>query len=112
METVQIAGAAIILAGLTIALWCVIMFAVIGWGTPLPFAPPRRLVLTGPYRFVRHPGYLGAILGALATPLVLGSAWLVVSTLFAFLSRNWMSWLKSLAQRETEQTQDLLVARY
>lgn len=35
----------------------------------------HRVVTTGPYRFVRHPGYLGAILGALATPLMLGSAW-------------------------------------
>jgi protein-S-isoprenylcysteine O-methyltransferase Ste14 len=29
----------------------------------------------GPYRFVRHPGYLGAIVPALATPLALGSLW-------------------------------------
>lgn len=38
----------------------------------------HRVVTTGPYRFVRHPGYLGAILGALATPLMLGSAWTFV----------------------------------
>jgi protein-S-isoprenylcysteine O-methyltransferase Ste14 len=29
----------------------------------------------GPYRFVRHPGYLGTIVSALATPLALGSLW-------------------------------------
>jgi protein-S-isoprenylcysteine O-methyltransferase Ste14 len=38
----------------------------------------HRVVTTGPYRFVRHPGYLGAILGALATPLMLGSVWTFV----------------------------------
>jgi protein-S-isoprenylcysteine O-methyltransferase Ste14 len=38
----------------------------------------HRVVTTGPYRFVRHPGYLAAILGALATPLMLGSAWTFV----------------------------------
>lgn len=32
----------------------------------------------GPYRYVRHPGYLGAILFDLATPLILGSAWALV----------------------------------
>jgi protein-S-isoprenylcysteine O-methyltransferase Ste14 len=29
----------------------------------------------GPYRFVRHPGYLGGLLYTLATPLLLGSFW-------------------------------------
>jgi protein-S-isoprenylcysteine O-methyltransferase Ste14 len=36
----------------------------------------HQVVTTGPYRFVRHPGYVGALLGALAAPLVLGSAWM------------------------------------
>lgn len=35
----------------------------------------HRVVATGPYRIVRHPGYLGFIVGALATPGMLGSAW-------------------------------------
>ncbi|MCC6699640.1 MAG: isoprenylcysteine carboxylmethyltransferase family protein [Candidatus Hydrogenedentes bacterium] len=35
----------------------------------------HRVVTTGPYQVVRHPGYLGGILGALAGPLLLGSAW-------------------------------------
>jgi protein-S-isoprenylcysteine O-methyltransferase Ste14 len=38
----------------------------------------HRVVTTGPYRLVRHPGYLGAILGTLATPPMLGSAWTFV----------------------------------
>jgi protein-S-isoprenylcysteine O-methyltransferase Ste14 len=29
----------------------------------------------GPYRFVRHPGYVGAIVSNLATPFLLGSLW-------------------------------------
>ena len=33
---------------------------------------------TGPYRFVRHPGYVGAILQSLAVPLVLGSPWALI----------------------------------
>ena len=38
----------------------------------------HRVVSTGPYRFVRHPGYLGAIVGAFVTPLMLGSVWTFV----------------------------------
>jgi protein-S-isoprenylcysteine O-methyltransferase Ste14 len=32
----------------------------------------------GPYRFVRHPGYVGFILGGVGTPLLLGSVWALV----------------------------------
>jgi len=32
----------------------------------------------GPYRFVRHPGYAGFILGGLGIPLLLGSRWALV----------------------------------
>jgi protein-S-isoprenylcysteine O-methyltransferase Ste14 len=34
---------------------------------------------------VRHPGYAGALLGALGAPLVLGSAWMLVPTAAAAL---------------------------
>jgi protein-S-isoprenylcysteine O-methyltransferase Ste14 len=35
-------------------------------------------VSDGPYRFVRHPGYAGAVLGYLGLPLLLNSAWAFV----------------------------------
>lgn len=59
-EFAQIAGLAIGTIGAVIALWCVATFSTIGKGTPAPFDPPRRLVVRGPYRFVRNPMYIGA----------------------------------------------------
>jgi protein-S-isoprenylcysteine O-methyltransferase Ste14 len=52
----------------------------------------HRVVTTGPYRHVRHPGYLTAILGALVTPWMLGSLWTfvpagLVAALFAMRTR-------------------------
>ena len=35
----------------------------------------HTVITSGPYRFVRHPGYLGTILCYLFTPLLLGSWW-------------------------------------
>ena len=38
----------------------------------------HSVATSGPYQFVRHPGYAGAILYQLATPLMLGSLWALV----------------------------------
>jgi protein-S-isoprenylcysteine O-methyltransferase Ste14 len=38
----------------------------------------HRVCETGPYRWIRHPGYLGMLLSLLAFPLVLQSYWAFV----------------------------------
>jgi protein-S-isoprenylcysteine O-methyltransferase Ste14 len=56
----QVAGMIMVAIGTAIALWCVVTFVFIGKGTPAPFDPPRKLVIRGPYQFVRNPMYIGA----------------------------------------------------
>jgi len=70
----QILGIILGSAGAIIALSCVAAFAWIGKGTPAPFDPPRRLVVRGPYRFVRNPMYIGAAL-ALAGAALFFRSW-------------------------------------
>ena len=44
----------------------------------------HRVIESGPYRIVRHPGYLATILGlVLPTPLLLGSWWAFIPTIWA-----------------------------
>jgi len=39
----------------------------------------HKVVTTGPYRIVRHPGYVGAILVTVSTPLIIGSVFGLVA---------------------------------
>jgi protein-S-isoprenylcysteine O-methyltransferase Ste14 len=70
LGALEYAGVAVAVAGGALALWCIVTFMVIGRGTPAPFDPPRRLVVRGPYRYVRNPMYLGAVLALCGAALV------------------------------------------
>jgi len=69
----QIAGLVLAAAGAVLAVSCILSFVFIGRGTPAPFDPPRRLVVRGPYKFVRNPMYVGAATLLLGTALYYGS---------------------------------------
>jgi len=45
----------------------------------------HTVVSEGPYRFVRHPGYLGSIVACIATPLILNSLWALIPAGLAIL---------------------------
>ena len=46
----------------------------------------HRVIDTGPYRFVRHPGYVGFFGWALSAPLLLGSWWAFVPALLSLVA--------------------------
>ncbi|NQU04529.1 MAG: isoprenylcysteine carboxylmethyltransferase family protein [Calditrichaeota bacterium] len=73
--------------GAVLALWCVVAFTALGRGTPAPFDPPRLLVITGPYRFVRNPMYIGAVIALAGAALFYESLLLLAySVLFLIIT--------------------------
>jgi protein-S-isoprenylcysteine O-methyltransferase Ste14 len=74
----QVAGVALLAAGLGVLANTIVHFAVEGLGTPFPAAPTEHLVVGGLYRYVRNPMYLAVIATILGQAATLGRPELVV----------------------------------
>ena len=72
------AGAVVFVLASALGLWSGVTMSVVGRGTPLPAAMANRLVVAGPYRFIRNPMAVAGFVQGAAVGLLLGS-WLVVA---------------------------------
>ena len=72
--------------GGVILLWSFWNFLVQGRGTPAPIDPPKALVATGFYRYVRNPMYVGILLVLLGHFLWLMFVWLLSYAAIVFLA--------------------------
>ena len=70
-----------LVTGLGIFLWALASNAYFSEGVRIQEERGHPVAMGGPYRFVRHPGYSGAIFSQLSTPLLLGSIWAFVPSL-------------------------------
>ena len=69
----RVIGGILIAAGLPILLDSFARFALQGLGTPAPVMPPRHLVVTGFYRYVRNPMYVAVTALIIGQGLLFGS---------------------------------------
>ena len=97
---VRVFGAVLLAAGLVALIQAFWRFVVEGLGTPAPVAAPDRLVVGGPYRYVRNPMYvavLAVIIGQallLGQPILLAYAvvlWLIVASFVRFYEEPTLS---------------------
>jgi protein-S-isoprenylcysteine O-methyltransferase Ste14 len=98
----QIAGLVLVIAGAALAVSCVLVFALVGKGTPAPFDPPRRLVVRGPYRIVRNPMYLGAATALAGAALYYRSVALAAYVVgFIIITNAFVRWYEEPILRRT-----------
>jgi protein-S-isoprenylcysteine O-methyltransferase Ste14 len=98
---VPAAGFVVFVLASALGVWSAITMATIGRGTPLPAAMPNRLVIAGPYVFVRNPMAMSGIVQGAAVGFVL-SSWLVVA--YALVgSLLWNYAVRPLEERDLEQ---------
>jgi protein-S-isoprenylcysteine O-methyltransferase Ste14 len=79
----NLAGAVLLVAGLGLACWAMVANAYFSTAVRIQDDRAQTVCSSGPYRFVRHPGYVGFTLQSLGTPLLLGSLWALVPGLIA-----------------------------
>jgi protein-S-isoprenylcysteine O-methyltransferase Ste14 len=70
-------GVLLLVPGVIVLVHAFARFVVEGLGTPAPIAPPERLVVGGPYRYVRNPMYVAVLTTILGQALLLGQPVLV-----------------------------------
>lgn len=74
-----------IAAGFVLFLWALACNAYFSEGVRIQEERGHSVARDGPYRYIRHPGYCGAILSQLSTPMLLGSTWAVIPSLLSAL---------------------------
>ncbi len=84
-EISKIVGVCIIALGIMSWLFCSINFIIIGDGTPLPVAPPSKLVVKGIYRYSRNPIYIAFTAVLFGIFLINGHLLLLLHVFFCFI---------------------------
>jgi len=72
--------------GAAMLIWCFWDFLVKGRGTPAPIDPPKELVVSGLYNYVRNPMYVGVLLVIIGHFLWFGSWNLLIYALVVFIA--------------------------
>lgn len=80
-------GLLLIGAGLWLLVKTVRLFAVVGKGTLAPWDPTKKLVVVGPYRYVRNPMITGVVTILLGESAFFGSV-IIASWALFFLTMN------------------------
>ncbi|HEY4723917.1 MAG TPA: isoprenylcysteine carboxylmethyltransferase family protein, partial [Anaerolineae bacterium] len=75
----QIVAGLMVIAGYALVVWATGTNAFFSQVVRIQTERGHTVVSSGPYRLVRHPAYVGMILVALSSPIMLGSWWALIA---------------------------------
>jgi protein-S-isoprenylcysteine O-methyltransferase Ste14 len=90
---IQILALALMAAGMGLFSWSMATNAYFSAIVRVQEERGHRVVSSGPYRFVRHPGYCGIILFSLVTPVLFESLWAFIPAIIlsgSIVARTWL----------------------
>jgi len=76
--SVQFVGLAVFVLGMGLMTWAMAVNSYFSLVVRIQRDRGHTVVTGGPYRYVRHPGYVGGILFQLGTPFLLGTLWALI----------------------------------
>lgn len=71
-------GSVFVAVGWGVFLWAMVSNAFFSEVVRIQDERKHEVATSGPYRFIRHPGYAGAILAFIGTPMLMGSWWSMI----------------------------------
>ena len=93
-------GIALFVAGSAVTTWAMALNRHAEGTVRIQSDREHAVITDGPYRFVRHPIYVGTIAGLPAVALVLGSAWALVPMALVIVLFVWRTALEDRALRQ------------
>ena len=79
---VSVTALIVMIVGYSFSSWALIVNRFFSGTVRIQTERGHHVVTDGPYRFVRHPGYAGGLLGFVMIPLLLDSVWAFIPTVF------------------------------
>ena len=103
-------GATLLLAGAILCGWCVALFMK-RRGTPVPFSPPKELIVSGPYLITRNPMVTGVFLCLFGLGFIMHSLSIVFISTPAYILAHVIE-LKRIEEPEMERRFGAKYAEY
>ncbi len=84
-DPIQVIALFVIILGSSIGTWAMITNQFFSSHVRIQTDRGHQVVNTGPYQFVRHPGYTGGLISWLAAPVFFSSYWIIIPTILAIM---------------------------
>ena len=93
-------GIVVILSAIAFSTWAMVVNRFFSGTVRIQTERGHHVVSSGPYRLIRHPGYLSGAIGYLAMPLILGSTWAFIPAVVGIMVIVLRTWLEDKTLQE------------